>query len=123
MSENKTRTPREQLAEEVTRWEEGLLDPKDWDDAPDAVPRAPETKPISMRVPVQMLEILKGLASRKGIGYQVLIKQWLDDRIRQERADLRRRKNRALARCDRSPPVQGLEDHADYTAGHYNWTD
>ena len=29
MSENKTRTPREQLAEEVTRWEEGLLDPKD----------------------------------------------------------------------------------------------
>ncbi len=123
MSENKPRTPQERLAEEVARWERGLLNPNDWDDAPDAVPRASETKPISMRVPVRMLEILKGFASREGIGYQVLIKQWLDDRIRQERAELRKRKNRALARGDRSPPVQGLEDHADFTAGHYNWSD
>jgi len=31
-----------------------------------------------------MIAILKEFARRDGIGYQVLIKQWLDDRIRQE---------------------------------------
>ena len=31
-----------------------------------------------------MLDILREFARRKGIGYSVLIKKWLDDRIREE---------------------------------------
>ena len=31
-----------------------------------------------------MVAILKEFAHRSGIGYQVLMKRWLDDRIRQE---------------------------------------
>ncbi len=40
---------------------------------------------ISIRLPSQMVSILKEFARRAGIGYQVLMKRWLDDRIRQER--------------------------------------
>jgi len=35
-----------------------------------------------------MLEILKEFAGRSGNGYQVLMKRWLDERIRQEREQL-----------------------------------
>ena len=31
---------------------------------------------------------MKAFAKREGIGYQVLMKQWLDDRINEERAKL-----------------------------------
>src|SRR5688500_7346216 len=39
---------------------------------------------ISLRVPGSMLESLKQFAELRGVGYQVLMKRWLDDRIRQE---------------------------------------
>jgi hypothetical protein len=72
------------LAEEAKLWDERKLTPADWHAAPDAVPRAAESMPISIRLPCQMVTILKELAQRAGIGYQVLIKQWLDERIRHE---------------------------------------
>jgi hypothetical protein len=75
----------EELADEARRWDSGELTPAGWTDAPDAVPRAKASESISLRLPKPMLAILKEFARRERIGYQVLIKKWLDDRIRQER--------------------------------------
>ena len=78
----------EQLAQEARLWTDGTLRPDDWADEPDAVPRSGATTPISIRLPTRMLSILKALAEREGIGYQVLIKRWLDDRIKLEKSRL-----------------------------------
>jgi predicted DNA binding CopG/RHH family protein len=78
----------DQLAEEARRWDSRKLDPKTWDEAPEAVPRAQASTAISLRMPTQMIEILKAFAEREGVGYQVLMKRWLDDRIRREREEL-----------------------------------
>jgi hypothetical protein len=85
----KKATP-EQLAEEVRKWSSRETTPNGWNDAPEAVPRFGESKQISIRLPVQMLQILKEFARRQGIGYQVLIKKWLDLQIRSEAATLTR---------------------------------
>lgn len=45
---------------------------------------------ISIRMPVKMLAILREFAEREGVGYQVLIKTWLHDRIREESKCLRK---------------------------------
>ena len=52
-------------------------------------PRAGASTSISLRVPHQMLTALKAIARRENVGYQVLLKRWLDDRIREERRRLR----------------------------------
>lgn len=39
---------------------------------------------ISLRLPGRQLQLLKELARREGIGYQTLMKRWLDDRLREE---------------------------------------
>jgi hypothetical protein len=62
--------------------------PDDWQDAPEAIPRVGLSKAISIRIPAPMLAILKAFARREGIGYQVLMKRWLDERIREEREKL-----------------------------------
>jgi hypothetical protein len=80
-----------ELAEEAKRWDSGQLTPAGWEDVPGAVPRARQAVAISLRVPAPMLTILKEFARREGIGYQVLMKRWLDERIRAERD--RRRKS------------------------------
>jgi hypothetical protein len=74
----------QELAKEALLWDGGKLTPAGWSDAPEAVPRTGESVPISIRLPRQMITILKEFAGRDGIGYQVLIKRWLDDRIRHE---------------------------------------
>lgn len=79
---------KEQLVEEARQWDSHGLSPRDWADAPEAIPRAAASTLISLRVPNQMLEVLKTFAQREGIGYQVLLKRWLDERIRKERDDL-----------------------------------
>lgn len=59
----------EQLAEEAAKWDkeaERLL------------------TPISIRLPDDMLVLIREFARRKGVGYQVLMKQWLDDRVKEE---------------------------------------
>lgn len=92
---SKKRATDAELAEEARRWDSRELTPKGWDDAPDAVPRARESVAISLRVPAPMLEILKEFARREGIGYQVLMKRWLDERIRSERDRTRKRRTQA----------------------------
>lgn len=79
----KRATP-EQLAQEAAAWSQGTSSLAGWIDAPDAIPRHAESTAISIRMPNRMLGILREYARRRGIGYQVLIKQWLEDRIQQE---------------------------------------
>ena len=81
----KKRMTDEELAAEAARWTSRERDPKMWIDSPEAIPRASESVSISLRMPRLMLEILREFARRRGIGYQVLMKRWLDDRIRDER--------------------------------------
>lgn len=89
MTESKyTPTSDEQLAREAEQWSSGELEPSEWIDAPEAVPKRGASTPISLRVPKRMLTIMKAFAKREGVGYQVLMKRWLDDRINEERAKL-----------------------------------
>ena len=75
----------EELAREAAFWDSAATIPEGWVDAPEAIPRIGESTAISLRVPTKMLAILREFARREGIGYQVLMKRWLDDRIREER--------------------------------------
>jgi hypothetical protein len=75
----------EELASEARRWDAGEVDTRGWREAQEAIPRAASAILISIRVPAQMLGVLKAFARREGVGYQVLMKRWLDERIRQER--------------------------------------
>jgi hypothetical protein len=98
-----------ELAEEARRWDHGEATPAGWEDAPEAVPRARESVAISIRLPRQMVEILREFARRAGIGYQVLMKRWLDERIRQERERLREeqeRHRRERERAQRPPTIK-----------------
>jgi predicted DNA binding CopG/RHH family protein len=99
----------EELAEEARRWDQREITPASWEDAPDAVPRAKESTQINIRLPRQMVEILKEFARRAGIGYQVLMKRWLDERIRQERERFRQeqeRLRRERERAERPPTIK-----------------
>ncbi len=114
------RTSRAKLAEEAAAWSEGRLTPQGWEDAPSAVPRAAASKAISIRLPVPMLQLLRGFAERDGIGYQVLIKRWLDDRLRTERRRLRSRSGEGpLMQVVGLAPVFPMEDmrEAPYRTG------
>ena len=97
----------EELAEEARRWDSQQSTPAGWENAPDAVPRAKESTQINIRLPCQMVEILKEFARRSGIGYQVLIKRWLDERIRQERERIRQEQERVRRERERAqrPPI------------------
>jgi predicted DNA binding CopG/RHH family protein len=86
----------EELAREAQAWKDGTRHPKDWQDASDAVPRSAESVSISIRMPSNLLLILKEFARREGLGYQVLLKRWLDDRIRHERERLRDKEGRVI---------------------------
>jgi len=79
----------EELAREATLWDTREITPSAWEDAPDAVPLDGESVAISIRLPRLTVEILKEFADRSGIGCQVLMKRWLDERIRQERERFR----------------------------------
>ena len=74
----------QELAEEARRWDSRELTPAGWEDATDAVPGAKASESISLRIPKPMLAVLKEFALRERIGYQVLIKRWLNDRIAEE---------------------------------------
>lgn len=89
------RATADELAREALQWESGELSPAGWTDAPEAVPRARESVAISIRLPQRMIAILKEFAGRSGIGYQVLMKKWLDERIRQEHELLKAERARA----------------------------
>jgi hypothetical protein len=84
-----TRTPHATLAAEAAEWDSRRRTPSGFTNDEEAVPRAHESVAISIRIPKTLLTLLKKFAEREGIGYQVLIKRWLDDRIRLERERLR----------------------------------
>lgn len=110
------RTPHAELAREAADWDAGRRTPRGFEDAPDAVPRARESVPISLRMPKDMLEVLRRFAAREGVGYQVLIKRWLDDRIRSEREQLRgRQRTSPRPAAPRFP----LEDRPATGGSHY----
>ena len=79
----------EALAQEVREWEDGTRTLEGWVDAPEKIPNIGMSTLIDFRVPTDMVTILKEFARRQGIGYKVLMKRWLDDRIREERDKLR----------------------------------
>jgi len=83
------RTPHATLAAEAAEWDSRRRTPSGFTDDDEAVPRAHEATAISIRIPNALLALLKKFAEREGIGYQVLIKRWLDDRLRLERERLR----------------------------------
>ena len=46
----------------------------------------PRKKQISLRLDAKVIEVLKAVAQRKGIGYQTLIRLWVMERLAQEQA-------------------------------------
>jgi predicted DNA binding CopG/RHH family protein len=113
-----TRTPHDVLAQEASDWDSRRRTPAGFEDAADAVPRAPEATAISIRMPTALLTVLKKFAEREGIGYQVLIKRWLGDRVREERDRLRRTRSQAAMQERSRAPVFPLADRDD-GRGHY----
>lgn len=113
-----TRTPHEVLAQEASDWDARRRTPAGFDDAADAVPRAQEATAISIRMPNALLTVLKKFAEREGVGYQVLIKRWLDDRVREERERLRRMRSQSATRQRSRAPQFPLIDRDD-GRGHY----
>lgn len=122
-----TRTAHDQLAREAAEWSTGARTPAVFEDAPDAAPRASESKPVSLRLPRTLLDILRQFAEREGIGYQVLIKRWLDDRVRVERERMRSRAATASSGQARgqqqrrrfSAPSFPMVDRREGEPGHY----
>lgn len=86
-----TRLTEKELVAEAARWAHQPPALAGWVDAPEAVARGGESVSISMRLPKLMLEVLREFARREGTGYQVLMKRWLDERIREEARTIRRR--------------------------------
>jgi predicted DNA binding CopG/RHH family protein len=113
-----THTPHDVLAQEASDWDTRRLTPAGFEDTADAVPRAREATAISLRMPTALLIVIKKFAEREGIGYQVLIKRWLDDRVREERDRLRRSRSQATMRERSRAPEFPLVDRDD-GRGHY----
>ena len=73
------------LSEEVKQWDSaGFQTKSGFQSQPELVPRVSETTLISIRIPNKLLHLLKAAATEQEIGYQVLMKRWLEDRLRQE---------------------------------------
>jgi hypothetical protein len=89
-AKQKIRTPHEQLAREAAEWDARKRTPAGFKEAPEAIPRGARSVAISIRMPGDLLELLKRFAGREGVGYQALIKGWLDDRLRAELATLKK---------------------------------
>ena len=73
-------------AEETRWWDEH---PEYWETAaPENVPTGAgevrRTKPVNLRLPVDMIDTLKQEAARRGIPYQTLVMTWLKDRLEAE---------------------------------------
>jgi len=109
--------PRDDLAAEVESWESGARQHQAWHDAPEAVVRHAESVSISIRFPQKMLEVLRAFAARERVGYQVLIKRWLDDRIAQERDLLVGQSPRSMSR--RAPHAERMVDSPRLDGPHY----
>jgi hypothetical protein len=110
------RTPHEELAREAAEWDARTRTPRGFREAPEAVPQAASSESISLRMPARLLEVIRLFAERERVGYQVLIKRWLDDRIRFEREQLSERRR---GRGKSSAPSFPLEDRPETDGPHY----
>ena len=79
---------RKDLADEAAAWTDGRFASASWRDAPEAVLTNVASIAVSIRFPKPMLEVLRAFAAREGVGYQVLIKRWLNARIAGEKAKI-----------------------------------
>ncbi|MCW5802155.1 MAG: hypothetical protein KIT31_07190 [Deltaproteobacteria bacterium] len=114
-----TRTPHDSLAREAANWDAGRVTPAQFEDAPEALVQNDEAQAISIRMPKKLLVILKKFAEREGIGYQVLMKKWLDERVHFERERIRKARLHAREQQHRSiAPTFPLVDRND-DRGHY----
>ena len=116
-----TRTSHRALAQEAAEWDSGRRTPAGFVEDPDAVPRSSEATAISLRMPNTLLTLLKKFAEHEGVGYQVLIKRWLDDRLRIERERMRASPDRRPSRSRPRAPQFPLVDRDD-NRGHYQPT-
>jgi hypothetical protein len=105
------RTSHAALAAEVKHIEGGGLATSRFVEAPEAVPRTNESQLISIRLPHRLLAILKRFAKEERVGYQVLLKQWLDDRVREEFVRLQQQ--------TRAAPSFPLADREPKDGKHY----
>ena len=48
----------------------------------------PSTSPVDLRVRSDFLQAIETVADQRGISYQMLIRQWLMDKLQQEAPDL-----------------------------------
>src|SRR2546428_660580 len=82
--ESKSRLPAGlSTAEEAQWWDEH---PEYWDSTgtPDEVVgpfKVQRTKPINLRLPIEMIDLLKHQADRRALPYQTLIRMWLKERL------------------------------------------
>ena len=73
-------------AEEADWWDAH----KDYWDGPDIINevvgplQVRRTAPVTLRLPVDLIEALKVEAARRDVAYQTLIRMWLDDRLAAE---------------------------------------
>lgn len=80
-------------AEEARFWDTHSIEDfaDDLEDAP-PIKISPDarTQPISLRLSIKTLTALKRVATAQGIGYQSLMKQWIEDRLKTEDQPKRR---------------------------------
>lgn len=80
---------------EAERWLRLLRTPTSLKDAPKAIPRIKETTELRLRFPKTLALILTEFARRKSVSLPVLVKEWLDDRIREEARTLPKKRAKA----------------------------
>jgi hypothetical protein len=70
-------------AEEARWWDEhrGYWDTVAGPDERVGPARVRRTKPVNLRLPVEMIEALKEQAERRALPYQALIRMWLKERL------------------------------------------
>jgi CopG antitoxin of type II toxin-antitoxin system len=76
-------------AEEARWWDEhrdywGAVEAVDEGVGPSQVRR---TKPVNLRLPVDLIDALKREAGRRALPYQTLIRMWLKERLDAERSE------------------------------------
>ena len=79
-------------AEEARWWDEHRDYWDDVDGSDERVDPAPvrRTKPITLRLPIDMIDQLKHDATKRSLPYQTLIRMWLQERLDTESREVRR---------------------------------
>jgi predicted DNA binding CopG/RHH family protein len=59
------------------------------------------TGPVTLRLPLDLIESLKQEAEKQGVAYQTVIRMWLDERVASERKRAKRKKTKPRIAEDR----------------------